>query len=358
MDRRAFLKSAALAGTAASPAFLQNLAAAAQTGGAAPQSRSPETTGAPTSQSGPTMGERRGDMLYRTFGRTGERVSVIGLGGHHLGRLKEAADSIKLIRTAIDRGITFMDNCWDYHNGKSEEWMGDALKDGYRDKVFLMTKIDGRTKDAASKQIDESLMRLNTDRVDLMQFHEILRLEDPDRIFNEGGMEAMQAAQKAGKLRFIGFTGHKDPLAHLRMLEVAAQHKFRFDAAQMPLNVMDAHFRSFMQQVVPRLIVDGTAVLGMKSMADGFILQSNTVQPVECIHFALTLPVSVLIKGIESLERLDEALDAVRTFQPLGPEQMAALLERTAAVAMTGKYEPFKTATWFDGTAHHPEWLG
>src|SRR5438445_10098720 len=188
----------------------------------------------------------RGDMRYRPLGRTGEQVSVIGLGGHHIGRQKDEKDSIRIIRSAIDAGINFMDNCLDYHDGGSEIRMGKALKDGYRKRVFLMTKIDGRTRQAAAEQLDQSLKRLETDVIDLLQHHEVLRMEDPDRIFARGGaMEAVLAAQKAGKVRFIGFTGHKDPLVHLRMLEVAAKHRFRFDAVQMPLNVMDAHFRSF-----------------------------------------------------------------------------------------------------------------
>src|SRR4051794_1103030 len=194
----------------------------------------------------------RGEMRYRPLGRTGEEVSLIGLGGHHIGRQKEEKDSIAIIRAAIDAGINFMDNCWDYHDGGSEVRMGKALKDGYRKKVFLMTKIDGRTKKAAAEQIDQCLQRLQTDVIDLLQHHEVIRLEDPDRIFAEGGaQEAVLAAKKAGKVRFIGFTGHKDPLVHLRMLEVAAKHEFRFDAVQMPLNVMDAHFRSFGKQILP-----------------------------------------------------------------------------------------------------------
>jgi aryl-alcohol dehydrogenase-like predicted oxidoreductase len=177
----------------------------------------------------------RGEMRYRTLGRTGEQVSVIGLGGHHIGRQNEEAESIKIIRAAIDQGINFMDNSWDYHDGGSEIRMGKALRDGYREKTFLMTKIDGRTKKAAAEQLDQSLRRLQTDVIDLLQHHEILRLEDPDRIFAEGGAhEAMLEAKKAGKIRFIGFTGHKDPLVHLRMLEVAARHGFRFDTVQMP----------------------------------------------------------------------------------------------------------------------------
>src|SRR5437773_4555481 len=245
------------------------------------------------------------EMRYRPLGRTGEEVSIIGLGGHHIGRQKDEKESIQIIRSAIDAGINFMDNCWDYHDGGSERRMGKALKDGYRGKVFLMSKIDGRTKEAAGRQIDESLQRLQTDHLDLMQHHEVLRMEDPDRIFGEGGaQEAMLAAKKAGKVRYIGFTGHKDPLVHLRMLDVSQEHGFRFDAVQMPLNVMDAHFRSFAHQVVPRLVAEGIGVLGMKSMADGMILKSNVVQPTECLRYALSLPTSVVITGIDSLEIL------------------------------------------------------
>jgi aryl-alcohol dehydrogenase-like predicted oxidoreductase len=301
----------------------------------------------------------RGDMRYRQLGSTKEEVSLIGLGGHHIGRQKDENDSIKIIRTAIDAGINFMDNCWDYHDGGSEIRMGKALQGGYRKKVFLMTKIDGRTRAAAARQIDESLRRLQTDVIDLLQHHEIIRLEDPDRIFAEGGaMEAVLAAKKAGKVRFIGFTGHKDPLVHLRMLEVAAQHRFRFDAVQMPLNVMDAHFRSFEHKVLPVLVKEKIGVLGMKSMGDGIILQSKTVTPVECLHYAMSLPTSTVITGIDSLKILEQDLDAVKTFRPLTQKQRAALLAKTAKAASAGKFERFKTTNGFDGTAQHPQWLG
>ena len=237
--------------------------------------------------------------------------------------------------------------------------MGKALRDGYRDKVFLMTKIDGRTKQAAAEQIDESLKRLQTDHVDLMQHHEVIRLEDPDRIFAEGGaQEALLEAQKAGKIRYIGFTGHKDPFVHLRMLEVAAKHHFRFDTVQMPLNVMDAHFRSFEHEVLPVLVKDQIGVLGMKSMADKKIVDSGVVTPLECLHYAMTLPTSVVITGMESMKVLDQALEAVRAFKPMTTSQVAALLKRTATAAAGGRYEPFKTTPDFDSTARHPEWLG
>src|SRR5213596_1677436 len=193
-------------------------------------------------------------MPYRTLGKTGEKVSALGLGGYHIGEPKDEQEGIRIIRGAIDRGINFMDNCWDYHDGGSEIRMGKALRDGYRDKVFLMTKIDGRTRALAAKQVEESLQRLQTDRIDLMQHHEVIRMEDPDRIFAEGGaMEAVLEAKNAGKIRYIGFTGHKDPRIHLYMLEVAQRHGFHFDAVQMPLNLFDAHFLSFARTVLPEL---------------------------------------------------------------------------------------------------------
>jgi predicted aldo/keto reductase-like oxidoreductase len=252
-----------------------------------------------------------------------------------------------------------MDNSWDYSNGTSETRMGKALKDGYREKVFLMTKLDGRTKAAASLQLDESLKRLGVDHVDLIQHHEIIRFEDPDRIFAEGGaQEAVEAAKKAGKVRYIGFTGHKDPAIHLRMLEVAKQHNFTPDTVQMPLNVMDAHFRSFEKQVLPVLLREQIGVLGMKSMGDQFILHSGVVKPIECLHYAMTLPTSVVITGIDKQEILDQALEAVKTFKPLSADQIGDLLNRTQQPAMAGKYELFKTSIHFDSTGKNPQWLG
>ena len=299
-------------------------------------------------------------MIYRTLGRTGERVSAIGLGGYHIGRSSVTeSDAIQLVRQAIDRGINFLDNCWDYNDGVSELRMGKALAGGYRNKVFLMTKIDGRTRAAAAQQIDESLQRLQTDHVDLMQFHEVIRLEDPDRIFAEGGgMEAMLAAQKAGKVRFIGFTGHKDPYVHLRMLDEARQHNFHFDTVQMPLNVMDAHFRSFTHQVLPVLNREGIAPLGMKCFGDHRILDSNTIKPIEGLHYCLNLPIAVQITGIDNQQVLDQAFEAVRTFKPLSEAEVASLLERTRVAALDGKYEVYKTTTNNDGTARRPQVLG
>ena len=302
---------------------------------------------------------QRGDMRYRQLGNTGEEVSLLGLGGFHIGKQKDEALSTKIIHAAIDAGVNFMDNCWDYHNGGSEIRMGNALQGGYRDKVFLMTKIDGRDRKTAAQQIDESLKRLQTDVIDLMQLHEIIRLEDPDRIFAKGGaMEAVQAAQKAGKIRYIGFTGHKDPMVHLRMLEIAEQHQFRFDAVQMPINVMDAHFRSFVNKVVPILVREKIAILGMKSFGSGSILKSKTVTPVECLHYAMSQPVATVISGIDSMDVLKQNLDAVKTFKPMTGQQTQTLLAKTAQAASEGQFEKFKTTSAFDGTANNPKWLG
>jgi aryl-alcohol dehydrogenase-like predicted oxidoreductase len=298
--------------------------------------------------------------VYRTLGRTGEKVSLIGLGGYHIGNKSLSdEDSIRVIRSAIDKGVTFMDNCWDYNGGNSEIRMGKALRDGYRAKVFLMTKIDGRTKQEAARQIDDSLKRLQTDHIDLMQHHEVIRMEDPYRIFTEGGsQEAMLEARKAGKIRHIGFTGHKDPSIHLRMLELASEHNFSFDAVQMPLNVMDAHFESFEAQVLPSLVKNQIGVEAMKTFGDHFILQSRTVQAVECLHYSMTLPTSVVITGIDSKPILDQAIEAARTYKPMTKEEVAALLARTRIAALHGQFELYKTTSHFDGTAHNPQWLG
>ena len=307
-------------------------------------------------------GEKRGDMLYRPLGRTGERVSAIGLGGSHIGKAPvDEAMATRLIQGAIDRGINFMDNSWDYNQGQSELRMGKALaQGGYRQKAFLMTKIDGRTKEEANAQLDTSLKRLQTDRIDLVQHHEIIRFDDPDRIFAEGGaMEALVEAQRAGKIRYIGFTGHKDPRIHLYMLGLAAERGFHFDTVQMPLNVMDAHFRSFAHLVLPQLVEQQIGVLGMKTFGDGVILKSGApVRPLECLHYSLNLPTSVVITGIDSEKILDQAFEATRTFQPMNADQVAALVAKTQSYAMRGDYELFKTSQFFDSTAKHPDWLG
>ena len=339
MERRDFLKTAAVAGVAAAmPVQGESLGAKP---GAVKRPQSP-------------------DMIYRQLGTTGETVSAIGLGGFHIGKQQDADESIKLIHAAIDAGITFMDNCWDYNDGISEVRMGKALSQGgYRQKIFQMTKIDGRTAKEYDKQLEQSMGRLQTDMIDLVQFHEILRMEDPDRIFGNGGaMEAAVKARQAGKIRYIGFTGHKDPAVHLRMLEVAKKNNFHFDTVQMPINVMDAHFRSFTKEVMPVANAQGIGVLAMKTFGDHAILDSKTVQPMEALHYGLTQPVSVLITGIDSMPILQQALDAAKTFKPMTQAQVKELLSRTEVAASEGKYELFKTSTHFDGTAQNPKWLG
>jgi len=337
MDRRDFLKTATVA------------AAGTVTPGAAQGAQSSLASRRPESP----------NMIYRELGRTGERVSAIGMGGYHVGKQRDPDESIHLIRTAIDRGITFMDNCWDYNGGISEVRMGQALRDGYRQKVFLMTKIDGRDKNTAARQIEQSLGRLQTDVIDLLQFHEVIRLDDPDAIFAAGGaIEAVQEAKQAGKIRYVGFTGHKDPSVHLRMFETADNHAFHFDTVQMPINVMDAHFRSFLNEVLPVAQAHGTAVLAMKTFGDPYILQSNTVTPMEALHFGLNSPASVVITGIDSTAILDQAFQAVESFKPMDQQQVAAILAKTKEAAMTGKFELFKTSSHYDGTIKNPSWLG
>jgi len=337
MDRRNFLKTATV------------VAAGSVTPGSAAGAQSSNVTRRPESP----------NMIYRELGRTGERVSAIGIGGYHLGKQENPDESIRLLRAAIDRGITFMDNCWDYNGGISEVRMGQALRDGYRQKVFLMTKIDGRDKNTAARQIEQSLGRLQTDVIDLLQFHEVIRLDDPDVIFAPGGaIEAIQEAKEAGKIRHVGFTGHKDPSVHLRMFETADKREFHFDTVQMPINVMDAHFRSFLNGVAPVAQEHGTAILAMKTFGDPYILQSNTVTPIEALHFGLNSPASVVITGIDSTAILDQAFQAVESFRPMNPEQVAAILAKTKDAAMTGKFELFKTSSHYDGTIKNPSWLG
>ena len=295
----------------------------------------------------------------RTLGRTGEKVSMIGIGGFHLGKMSDEQESIRLVRSALDQGVNFLDNCWDYNGGVSEERMGKALRDGYRAKAFLMTKIDGHTKAAATKQLDESLRRLQTDHVDLLQFHEIIRDSDPDQIFASGaGMEAVLEAKKQGKVRYIGFTGHKSPEIHAKMLEVAFAHDFTFDTVQMPLNVMDAHYDSFEKKVLPILVKHNIGVLGMKPMGDQIILKSKTATAVECLHYAMNLHTSVVITGCDSMTILQQALDAARSFKPMSKDQVASLLQNTASAAAKGEFELYKTSHTFDGTFHNPQWLG
>lgn len=299
-------------------------------------------------------------MPYRTLGRTGEKVSLIGLEGFHIGKPDLSdEESIRIIRTAIDRGVNFMDNSWDYHEGTSERRMGLALRDGYRDKVFLMSKFDGRDRRSAAKQIDESLERLGTDRIDLLQFHEIIYSEDPDSIFAEGGaVEAALEARDDGKVRYLGFTGHKSPDIHLKMLDAGERHGFRFDTVQLPLNVMDPHFESFEKNVLPRLVREEMGVIGMKPMGGGHILESGTTTATECLHYVMNLPTSVVVTGCDSMALLEQALKAARSFQPMTSEEREAILTRTERVAKEGRHELYKTTRTFDSTYHHPQWLG
>lgn len=329
MERREFLKSAAITALA--------------------------STLAPHAQSADTSG-----MPYRTLGRTGARVSLVGLGGHHIGRSYVSQDeSTRIIRTALDSGLNFLDNCWDYNDGLSEERMGIALKDGYRQKAFLMTKLDGRTVQSAQQQLEQSLKRLQTDHIDLIQIHEVIRMNDPERIFAQGGsLEYLERAKKEGKVRFIGFTGHKSPEIHLHMIETATKHNYTFDTVQMPLNAMDAHFDSFGSKVIPVAKRLNMGILGMKPMGDGVILKSKTVTPVECLRYTMHLPVSVVITGCDSMQILDQALDTAKNFHGLSDAEVSAILKKTETVAQNGQFELYKTSHNFDGTYHNPQWLG
>jgi aryl-alcohol dehydrogenase-like predicted oxidoreductase len=296
----------------------------------------------------------------RKLGSTGVMVSMLGLGGAHIGKRDKLddAEAVRLMRDAIEGGITFFDNCWDYNEGLSEERMGRALRDGYRQRVFLMTKLDGRTAKAATEQLEQSLRRLQTDVIDLVQIHEVIRTTDPERCFAPDGIiAALQKAKQAGKLRFIGFTGHKDPAIHLAMLDAGKRAGFEFDTVQMPLNVMDAHYKSFERNVLPVLQERGIGVLGMKSMGSGDILKSGLVEPEECLRYALSLPTSVVITGIDSRAVLEQDLKLAREFVPLSAAERQGLLARALPAAAGGKHELFKTADKYDGTAKNPHWL-
>jgi aryl-alcohol dehydrogenase-like predicted oxidoreductase len=293
----------------------------------------------------------------RPLGRTGDRVSIIGLGGFHIARPERAA-AIRIMHRAIDSGITFFDNCWDYNGGESEDRMGEALADGHRGRVFLMTKIDGRTKKAAAEQIDQSLKRLRTDHVDLLQVHEVIRFEDADSVFREdGAIQALLEAKKAGKLRFIGFTGHKDPAIHLAMLESAKKHGFAYDTVQMPINAMDPHYKSFEENVLPVLKSRGIGVLGMKSLGSGELIKSGVVRAEECLRYSLSVGPDVVITGIDDEKILDQAISVAQHFTPMPESERMALLERTKEAGARGKYEVFKTTDTHDGTARNPKWL-
>ncbi len=300
-------------------------------------------------------------IATRRLGRTNEQVSMIGLGGFHIGKPSMPdADAIELMHGAVDRGITFFDNSWDYNSGNSELRMGRALTvGGYRDKVFLMTKIDGRTAEAFTMQFEQSLHRLLTDRVDLVQFHENIRPDDADRIFAEdGAIHAALAAQKAGKTRFIGFTGHKDPAYHLHMIELAKRHGFTFDTVQMPLNVMDAHYKSFTDHVIPVAKGLDMGIIAMKTFGDDYIYKTGAVDPVTMLHYGMNLPTSVVVTGIDKPEILEQAVTAATTFTPLSEARVAEILAKTKSLAQNGASELYKSTHFFDSTIQNPHWLG
>jgi uncharacterized protein len=298
-----------------------------------------------------TFATDTGRIAYRVLGHTGENVSLLGIGGYHIGqRFVLESTAIQIVRTALDSGVNFLDNCWDYNDGLSEERMGKALRDGYRDKAFLMTKVNGRTARSASEQLDQSLQRLQTDHLDLIQMHAIEQMDEPEQVFApDGAVEALVRAKKAGKVRYIGFTGHTNPKIHLHMLELADQRGFVFDSVQMPLNVMDAHFNSFGSGVLPVLTKKNIGILGMKTMGDKSILKSKTVTPVECLKFSMNLPLSVCITGCDSMAILQQALDVVRNFKPLTHEEVTAILAKTEAAAASGQYEPYKGSAYIRG---------
>jgi uncharacterized protein len=296
----------------------------------------------------------------RRLGKSDTEVSIVGIGGYHLGLSKvQEQDAIAVIRRALDEGVNFLDNCWDYNAGVSEERMGKALQDGYRQKAFLMTKIDGRTGAEARKQIEESLRRLKTDHVDLLQIHEVIRLTDPEQAFQPGNViEVLQQARNEGKIRFIGFTGHKSPEMHMHMIETAVLHGFQFDTVQMPVNALDHHYDSFGQKVIPLAQKHGISVLGMKPLSNGAILKTNTITASEALHYAMSVPVTITITGCESMANLDQALRVARNFKPMSDQQKVAVLLKTAPVSGAGKFEDYKSSHIYDGTINNPQWLG
>jgi uncharacterized protein len=284
----------------------------------------------------------------RVLGRTGERVSILSLGGWHIGSVKDDAEAIRLMRTAIDEGMTFFDNSWDYHDGRSEELMGRAIE-GRRDTVFLMTKNCERDYAGSMRCLEDSLRRLRTDRIDLWQFHEIIYDNAPDWVFEKGGIKAAIEARKAGKVRYIGFTGHKHPDIHLAMLD----KPFDWDASQMPVNVLDAHYRSFQGRVLPVMLKKQVGVIGMKGFGGGpGIAAKAGLTAEEAYRYALSQPVASQVVGLASKEHLDAAIALGRTFTPMPEAEQAALRARVREVATDGRYELFKSTQMFDGGLH------
>src|ERR1700689_4941373 len=341
--------------------FLQQAAAAAALAGwkAAAGQTTTELTGAAALTPLP-VGSTSDGIGRGKLGPADVEVSIIGIGGYHIG-LSDVTEqeALRVVRTALDRGINFLDNCWDYNDGASEERMGKALADGYRQKAFLMTKIDGRTGASARQQLEQSLERLKTDHIDLLQLHEVIRIGDPEQAFQPGNvMDVLQQARKEGKIRFIGFTGHKSPEIHLHMIETADKNGFTFDTVQMPVNALDEHYDSFGQKVIPVAQKHGMAVLGMKPLANGAIPKTNTVTAVEALHYAMSVPVTVTITGCDSMTVLQQALGVARNFKPLDQQQKIAILKKTAPVGDAGKFEAYKSSHIYDGTFNNPQWLG
>jgi predicted aldo/keto reductase-like oxidoreductase len=343
MERRKFLQQAA-----AVAAMTKWKAMAAQT-----------LTGAAALTPAPVVNTVNG-IGRRKLGRADAEVSIIGIGGFHLGLADVSEEeALRVVRSALDQGINFLDNCWDYNDGVSEVRMGKALQGGYRDKAFLMTKLDGRTGAAARQQLEQSLTRLKTSHIDLVQIHEVIRMGDPEQAFQPGNIvDVLVQAKKEGKIRFIGFTGHKSPDIHLHMIETADKHGFTFDTVQMPVNALDEHFNSFGQKVIPEAHKRGMAVIGMKPLSNGAILKTNTITAPEALHYAMSVPVTVTITGCQSMANLEQALGVARNFKPLSLAEKAALLAKTAPVADAGKFEAYKSSTIYDGTTNNPQWLG
>ena len=350
VNRRQFLKGIGLIGAGTGTVLADHIlrsnasAEAAQTN---PESTSSTKTLLDESESVISQ-TSSGAVPRRPLGRTGVQVSAIGLGGASLGQVKSLEEAIRLTHEAIDAGVTFMDNAWEYNNHRSEEWMGKALQ-GRRDDVFLMTKVCSHGRDAkvAMQQLEESLRRLGTDHLDLWQIHEVVYYNDPERIFRpNGAIEALDRAKKEGKVRFVGFTGHKDPAIHLKMLE----YDYPFDAVMLPLNCFDATFNSFEQQVLPELNRRGIGVIGMKSLSGtADAVRQGVVTAQDALRYAMSLPVATTVSGIDSLEILRKNLSIARGFTPMKQEEMQALRDRCAQYAADGRFELFKTSMRFEG---------
>ena len=299
----------------------------------------------------PVTVERRSQIPYRAFGKTGDKVSILGVGGFHIG-IPEESEGIAIVRTALDSGVSFLDNAWEYHDGESERRMGKALRDGYREKAFLMTKGCARDARAAMAQLEESLTRLGTDVIDLWQFHECNYDNDPDLLFaKDGAIHAAVKAKEQGKIRFIGFTGHKSPHIHLKMLAQG----FDWDALQMPLNLCDAHYRSFTREVLPVALERGIAVIAMKTQGGGMIPEKAGVTAHECLRYSMSLNVPVCLSGMRSLDEVRTNVDFTRTFEPLAAEARSALLARVEPFAGAGVLERFKSTQRFDSEYHQQQ---